>query len=125
MARKRADFKDISMASRMNADDVNDLNSNCIRINPRTGEKIIFIVDIVAATAWLHPQQSIFIHARSFIHFIQWEGVFVIVLYITSLSTNEIGRYLTYLKYPPGRKSSARCPILLTITTLGPCLYFI
>ena len=97
MARKRADFKDNSMASRMNAGDSKDLNSNCIRIDPRTGEKFSLNVDIVAATAWQHPQQSIFIHARSFIHFIQWEGVFVAVLYITSLSTNEIGRYLTYL----------------------------
>ena len=126
MARKRADFKDISMASRMNAGDSNDLNSNCIRIDPRTGEKFSFNVDIVWATAWQDPQQSIFIHARSFMHFIQWEGVFVIVLYITSLSTNEIGRYLTYLKFPPERKSSAGCPILLDDDNfLGPCMYFL
>ena len=39
MARKRADFKDNSMASRMNSGDSYDLNSNCIRIDPRTGEK--------------------------------------------------------------------------------------
>ena len=39
MARKRADFKDNSTASRMNSGDSNDLNSNCIRIDPRTGEK--------------------------------------------------------------------------------------
>ena len=32
-------------------------------------------------------------------------GVFVIVLYITSLSTNEIGRYLNYIQ---NRKSAAR-----------------
>ena len=53
------------------------------------GEKLSFNVDIhvVAATS---------IHARAFVHFIQWEGVFVIVLYIKSLSANEIGRYLSY-----------------------------
>ena len=82
MARKRADFKDNTMASRMNAGDSNDLN---VALELTHGREI-------------HPQQSIFIHARSFIHSIQWEGVFVIVLYIMSLSTNEIGRYLTYLK---------------------------
>ena len=127
MARKRADFKDSSMASRMNCGDSNDLNSNCIRIDPRTGEKFSFNVDIVAATVWQHPQQSIFIHARSFIHFIQWEGVFIIVLYITSLSTNEIGRYL---KYPPEWKSSARGTLTLSHIVdddnfLGPCMYFL
>ena len=62
---------------------------NCIRIEPRTGEKLSFNVDI-------HVVAATFIHARAFVHFIQWEGVFVIVLHITSLSTNEIGRYLTY-----------------------------
>ena len=111
----------------MNCGDSNDLNSNCIRIDPRTGEKFSFNVDIVAATVWQHPQQSIFIHARSFIHFIQWEGVFIIVLYITSLSTNEIGRYL---KYPPERKSSARGTLTLSHIVdddnfLGPCMYFL
>ena len=44
MARKRADFKDDSMASRMNSGDSNDLN--CIRIDPRTGEKFSFNMDI-------------------------------------------------------------------------------
>ena len=117
MARKRADFEGISMASRINSRDSNDLNSNCIIIDPRTGEKFSFNVDIVAATAWQHPHKYTFIHARSFMHFIQWETFLFFVLYITSLSTNEIGRYLTYLKYPPERKSSARCPILLTMTT--------
>ena len=39
MARKRADFKDNSMASRMNSGDSNNLNSNCIRIDPQTSEK--------------------------------------------------------------------------------------
>ena len=57
-------------------------------------------------------------------------GVFVIVLYITSLSTNEIGRYLTYLKYPdyypPEWKSSARGTLTLYAIVdddnfLGPC----
>ena len=62
MARKRADFKDNSMASRMNSGDSNDLNSNCIIIDPRTGEKFSFNVDIVGATAWQHPQQYTFIH---------------------------------------------------------------
>ena len=53
-----------------------------------------------------HPQQSTFIHARSFIHFIQWEAFLFFVLCITSLSTNEIGRYLTYLEYLPEWKSA-------------------
>ena len=74
MARKQADFKDNSMASRMNSGDSNDLNSNCIKIDPRTGEKFSFNVDIVAATEWQHLQQFTFIHARAFIHFIQWEA---------------------------------------------------
>ena len=52
--------KDNSMASRMNPGNSNDLN--CIRIDPRTGEKFSFNVDIVAATAWQHPQQCTFIH---------------------------------------------------------------
>ena len=128
MARKRADFKDDSMASRMNSGDANDLN--CIRIDPRTGEKFSFNVDIVAATAWQHPQQSTFIHARSFIHFIQWEAFLFFVLCITSLSTNEIGRYLTYLKYPPERKSSVRGTLMLSTIVdidnfLDPCMYFL
>ena len=62
---------------------------NCIRIEPRMGEKLSFNVDI-------HVVAAPFIHAHAFVHFIQWEDVFVIVLYIKSLSTNEIGRYLTY-----------------------------
>ena len=72
MARKRADFKVKSMVSRMNSGGSKSFNVD---------------IHVVAAT---------FIHARAFVHFIQWEGVFVIVLHITSLSTNEIGRYLTY-----------------------------
>ena len=77
---------------------------NCFRIEPRTGEKLRFNVDI-------HVVAATFIHARAFVHvstrnkacsFIHFEhpmgGVFVIVLYITSLSTNEIGRYLNYIK---------------------------
>ena len=71
-------------------------------------EKFGFNVDIVAAAAWQHPQQCTFIHPRSFIHFIQWEAFFFFVLYITSSSTIEIGRYLTYLNYLPQRKSAAR-----------------
>ena len=55
MARKLADFKDNSMASRLNSGNSNDLN--CIKIDPRTGEKFSFNVDIVAARAWQHPQQ--------------------------------------------------------------------
>ena len=47
---ERADFKDNSMASRMNSGDSNDLNSNCIRIDPRTGEKFSFNVDIYSRT---------------------------------------------------------------------------
>ena len=56
--------------------------------------------------------------------------MFVIVLYITSLSTNEIGRYLTYLKYPPERKLSACGTLTLSAIVdddnfLGPCMYFL
>ena len=122
MARKRADFKDNSMASRMNSGDSNNLNGNCIRIDPRTGEKFSFNVDIVA---------TIHFHSCTFIHtFHPMGGMFVIVLYITSLSTNEIGRYLTYLKYPPERKSSARdtltsYAIVDDDNFLGPCMYFL
>ena len=65
-ARKRANFKDNLMASRMNSGGSNDLN--CIRTDPRTGKKFSFNVDIVAAMAWQHPQQYPFIHARSFSH---------------------------------------------------------
>ena len=43
------------MTSRMNSGGSNDLN--CIKIDPRTGEKFSFNLDIVAATAWQHPQQ--------------------------------------------------------------------
>ena len=49
------DFKDNSMASRMNSGCSNDLNR--IKIDPRTGEKFSFNVDIVAATAW-HGQEA-------------------------------------------------------------------
>ena len=84
MARKRADFKDNSMASRMNFGDSNDLNSN--RIDPRTGEKFSFNVDIsghgVAAPATRHFHSCTFIHTYH-----PMEGVFVIVLYITSLKS--------------------------------------
>ena len=69
MARKQADFKDNSMASIMNSGDSNDLN--CIRIDPRTGEKFSFNVNIAAATAWQHPQQCTFIHACRYLNYIQ------------------------------------------------------
>ena len=45
MVRKRADFKEDSMASRMNSGGSNDLN--CTRIDPRTGKKFSFNADIV------------------------------------------------------------------------------
>ena len=79
---KRADFRQNSMASKMNSGSSNDLN--CIRIDLRTGEKYSFNMDIhiVAAMAWQHPQQCTFIHARLFIHFIQWEAF--LLLYCTS-----------------------------------------
>ena len=91
----------------MNSGDSNDLN--CIRIDPQTGEKFSFNVDIHSGHGVEHPQH---IHTRSFIHFIQWESFLFFVLCITSLSTNEIGRYLTYLEYLPERKSAARGMIL-------------
>ena len=43
------------MASRMNSSGSNDLNR--IKIDPRTGEKFSFNVDIVAATEW-HGQEA-------------------------------------------------------------------
>ena len=43
------------MASRMNSGSSKDLNR--IKIDPRTGEKFSFNVDIVAATAW-HGQEA-------------------------------------------------------------------
>ena len=58
---------------------------NCIKIDPLTGEKFSFNVDIVMDKS-------------------SNGGVFVIVLYITSLSTNEIGCYLNYIQK---RKSAA------------------
>ena len=30
---------------------------NCIKIDPWTGEKFSFNLDIISATAWQHPQQ--------------------------------------------------------------------
>ena len=58
-------------------------------------------------------------HSRTFIHtFHPMGGVFVIELYIKSLSTNEIGRYLNYIQ---NRKSAARGTergtLLLLMTT--------
>ena len=82
------------MASRMDSGGSNELN--CIKTDPRTGEKFIF--NVVGATAWQHPQQCTFIHARELYHVSSNGGVFVIVLYIMSLSTNEIGRYLNYIQ---------------------------
>ena len=90
------DFKENSMASRMNSGSSNDLN--CIEIDSRTVEKFSFNVDIVAAMAWQHPQQCAFIHACEYFHVSSNGGVFVIVLFIMSLSTNEIGRYLNYIQ---------------------------
>ena len=92
------------MTSRMNSGGSNNLN--CIKIDPRTGEKFSFNVDIVAATAWQHPQQCTFIHARESFHVSSNGGVFV--LYITSLSTNEIGCYLNYIQ----KQKSAACGTL-------------
>ena len=43
-------LKENSMASRMNYGGSDDLN--CIKIDPRTGEKFSFNVDIAVATAW-------------------------------------------------------------------------
>ena len=91
------------MASRMNSGDSNNLN--CIRIDPRTGEKFSFNLDIVAATAWQHPQQCTFIHARSFIHFIQWRhSCYCTVHYVT---VDQWNRSLLKLH----TKSAARCLI--------------
>ena len=70
-------------------------------------------------------------HSRTFIHtFHPMGGVLVFVLYITSLSTNELGRYLTYLNYIPQRKSAARGTLTLDDIVdgddfLGPCMYFL
>ena len=44
------------MASRMNSGGSIDLNS--IKIDPRTGEKFSFNLDIVAATAWYGQEAS-------------------------------------------------------------------
>ena len=49
------DYKENSMASRINSDGSNDLNR--IKIDTRTGQKFSFNVDIVAATAW-HGQEA-------------------------------------------------------------------
>ena len=84
------------MASRMSSGCSNDLN--CNKIDPQTGEKFSFNVHIVVATAWQHPQQCTFIHTHESFHVSSNGGVFVIVLYITSLLTNEIGRYLNYIQ---------------------------
>ena len=90
------DFKENSMASRMSSGDSKDLN--CIKIDPWTGEKFSLNVDIVAATSWQHPQQCTFIHARESFHVLSNGGVFVIVLCITSVSTNEMDVTLTTYK---------------------------
>ena len=108
------------MASRMNSGSSNNLN--CIKMDPRTGEKFSFNLDIVAATAWQHPQQCTFIHARESSHVSFNGSVFVIVLYFTSLSTNETGRYLNYM-YIQKRKSAAHCVIAWDHNDfLGACM---
>ena len=109
------------MDSRMISGGSNDLN--CIKIDPRTGKKFLFILDIVAATAWHHSQQCMFLHARESFHVSSNGGVFVIVLYITSFSTSEIGRYLNYIQK---RKSVARGVIARDHNNfLGPCMDFL
>ena len=109
------------MASRINSGGSNDLN--CIKIDPRTGEKFSFIGDIEAAPGWQHPQLWTFIHARESFHVSSNGGVFVIVLYITSLSTNTFGRYLNYTQK---RKSAARGVIAWGHDDfLGPCMDFL
>ena len=50
------DFDENSMASRMNSGGSIDLN--CIKIDPRTGKKFSFNLDIVAATAWYGQEAS-------------------------------------------------------------------
>ena len=92
-------------------------NLNCIKIDPRTGEEFSFNLDIGAATAWQHPQQCTFIHAHESFHVSSNGGVFVIVLYITSLLSNEIGRYLKYIQK---RKSAKRG--VTHDDFLGPCM---
>ena len=67
-------------------------NLNCIKIDPRTGEKFSFNVDIAAATTWQYPQQCTVIRARESFHVSSNGGVFVIVLYFTSFSTNGISK---------------------------------
>ena len=60
----------------------------------------------MAAPTTMHSHSCTFIHT-----FHPMGGVFVFVLYITSMSyisSNEIGRYLTYLNYLLQRKSAAR-----------------
>ena len=44
------------MASRMNSGGSSDLNR--IKIDPRTGEKFSFNLDLVAATAWYDQEAS-------------------------------------------------------------------
>ena len=77
-------------------------------------------MDIVAAIAWQHPQQCTLIHACESFHVSSNGGVFVLVLNITSLSTNEIGRYLNYLQK---RKTAARG--VTQGDFLGPCMDFL
>ena len=108
------------MASGMNSGGSNDLN--CIKIDPWTGEKFSFNVDIVAATAWQHPQQCTCIHAHESLHVSSNGGIFVIVLYITSLSTNEIGRYLNYIQ--KRKLTASSCHVVSsrgTTTTFWVC----
>ena len=93
MASKQTDFKDNSM----NSGDFNDLTVTALELTHGRAS------NSVAAPATIH------FHSRTFIQtFHPMGGVLVFVLYITSLSTNENGRYLTYLNYPPQRKSAAR-----------------
>ena len=114
------------MASRMNSGISNNLN--CTKIDPWTGKKFSYNVDIVAATAWQHPQPCTFIHARESFHVSSIRGVFVTVLYITSLLTNEIGCYFNYIQ----KQKSAACGVIAWChargvthdDVLGPCMDF-
>ena len=119
MARKRADFKENSMASRINSGDSNDLNSNCIRIDPRTWEKFSFNVDMVAATTWQHPQQSTFIHARSFMNTFHPMGGVLVFCTVHYFIVDQWNWSLLNLFKVPSRAEvvRSRCPPLLTMTT--------
>ena len=105
------------MASRMNSGGSNDLN--CIKIDPQTGEKFSFNVDIVAAApTTTHVHSCTWIISR----FIQWRRFCYCTVHYVIVDQWNRSLLKLHTKTQVGR---AWCHIVDHDDFLGPCIWFL